>query len=122
MLFAQILHDRVQQGIYGTTPIEIEIGARAVKHLNREISEPQRAGTESNIWAVVALGYSGRVASLRPGLQYPRQSFLRELQSIHIYCRMEIVAEHVLGLIKMVNLIGGLHKVKTPGMAQVISL
>jgi hypothetical protein len=122
ILFAQMLHDRVHQGVHSATPIEVEVGANAVEHLNREISESRKAVKESSIWAVVCLAYSGREATLRSGLQYPHQSFLKELQSIHIYCRMEVVVEHVLGLIKMVDMVGGLHNIKTPGIAQMISL
>jgi len=122
VLFAQILYDRVQQGVPHATPIELEIGANAVKHLNREISGPKQAVTDSNIWSVVCLAYSGRAAVLQSRLQHPRQTFLKELQSLHIYSRMEVVVEHVLGLIKMVEHLGGLHKIKTPGIAQVISL
>jgi len=122
MLFAELLHDRVQQGVTQSSPIELEVGTKAVGHLNREISASKSTIRDVHIWAVVALAYSGRVARLRSDLSYPRQSFLKELQSIHIYCRMEVVVEHVLGLIKMVQLRGGLHNVKTLGVSQVISL
>jgi hypothetical protein len=122
IIFAQMLYDRVHQGIHSATPIEVEVGSTAVEHLNREISNPKRVVTESNIWAVVALAYSGRVAVLRSGLQYPHQSFLKELQSIHVYCRMEVVFEHVVGLIKMIEMVGGLQNISTPGIAQMISL
>ena len=122
MLFAVMVHDRVQQGISRQPPAEIMVGMEAVSHLNREISDPDRALSDSNIWTVLTLAYSGREDRLRSSRDYPRQSFLRELQSIHIYCKMEIVIEHVFGLIKMIELLGGLYKIKTPGIAQVISL
>jgi len=122
ILFAQMLHDRVNQGVHTASPFEVEVGANAVEHLNNELSDPKNAVKDSSIWAVVCLAYSGREAVIRSGVQYPHQSFLKELQSIHIYCRMEVVVEHVLGLIKMVDLAGGLHNIKTPGIAQMISL
>lgn len=122
VLFAQMLYDRVQQGVPNATAMENEIGAMAVKHLNREISDSTQSIRDSSIWAVVCLAYSGRVAMLQPRLQHPRQTFLKELQSLHIYSRMEIVVEHILGLIKMIEHMGGFHKIKTPGIAQMISL
>lgn len=122
LIFAQMLYDRVHHGAHSATPIEVDIGATAVEHLNLEISHPGSVVNESSIWAVVCLAYSGREAVLRSGLQYPHQSFLKELQSIHVYCRMEIVLEHVLGLIKMIEVAGGLQNIRTHGMAQMISL
>ena len=122
IIFAQMLYDRVHQGVHSATPIEVEIGSTAVEHLNREISDPKHLVSESNIWAVVALAYSGRVAVLRSGLKYPHQSFLKELQSIHVYCRMEVVFEHVIGLRMMIEKVGGLQNINTPGIAQMISL
>ncbi|OAP57591.1 hypothetical protein AYL99_08329 [Fonsecaea erecta] len=121
MIFAVMVHDRIQQGISNPTATELMVGTEAIRHLNRELSDPKGALTDSNIWAVLVLAYSGREDRTRSGQSYPRQSFLRELQSIHIYLRMEIVIEHVLGLIKMVELLGDLRKIKTPGIAPIVS-
>ncbi|OQV03891.1 hypothetical protein CLAIMM_08871 [Cladophialophora immunda] len=123
MIFAVMVHDRIQQGISNPTATELVVGTEAIRHLNQEISNPNpdRALSDSNIWAVLVLAYSGREDRIRSGQSYPRQSFLRELQSIHIYLKMEIVIEHVLGLIKMMELLGDLQKIKTPGIAPVVS-
>ncbi|OAG39565.1 hypothetical protein AYO21_06209 [Fonsecaea monophora] len=124
MMFAVMVHDRIQQGISEPNTTELLVGTEAIRHLNREISDPnpERALSDSNIWAVLVLAYSGREDRIRRGQSYPRQSFLRELQSIHIYLKMEIVIEHVLGLIKMMELLGPLSKIKTHGIATVVSL
>ncbi|EXJ70312.1 uncharacterized protein A1O5_06380 [Cladophialophora psammophila CBS 110553] len=123
MIFAVMVHDRIQQGISNPTATELMVGTEAIRLLNQEISDPdpKRALSDSNIWAVLVLAYSGREDRIRSGQSYPRQSFLRELQSIHIYLKMEIVIEHVLGLIKMMELLGDLHKIRTPGIAPVVS-
>ena len=122
VIFAEMIHTRVLRGLPRGSAFELEVGTRAIQHVSYEMRDPNRAVMDSNIWAVVALGYSGKEARLRTGQKYPRQSFLKELQSLHIYCKMEIIPEHVYGLIKLIGLLGGLHKIKTPGMAQVISL
>ncbi|EXJ64630.1 hypothetical protein A1O7_00967 [Cladophialophora yegresii CBS 114405] len=123
MMFAVMVHDRIQQGISNPTATELMVGTEAIRHLNKEISspDPDRALSDSNIWAVLVLAYSGREDNLRSAQSYPRQSFLRELQSIHIYLKMDIVIEHVLGLVKMMELLGDLRKIKTPGVAQTVS-
>jgi hypothetical protein len=121
MIFAEMIHTRVRSGNPTRSPWEFEVGARAVASISQEMRNPARARLDSSIWVVVILGFAGRVAPLRPGPKYPRQSFLKELQDLHIYCKMEIVLEHVLGLIKLVDLIGGLQNVRTPGMGQIIS-
>ena len=122
MIFAEMLHTRVQSGNSQRSPLEFEIGARAIHFISHDMRNPDRARLDSSIWAVVILGFAGKEAPLRIGSKYPRQSFLKELQDLHIYCKMEVVLEHVLGLIRLVELIGGLQNVKTPGMAQTISL
>ena len=121
MIFAEMIHTRVQSGNTLRSPWEFEIGARAIRLISQEMRNPVRARLDSSIWVVVILGFAGKEAPLRTGPKYPRQSFLKELQDLHIYCKMEIVLEHVLGLIRLVELIGGLQNVKTPGMAQIIS-
>ena len=122
VIVAEMIHTRVLRGVSQGSTFELEVGTRAITHISYEMRDPNRAVKDSNIWAVLALGYSGKTARLRTGQKYPRQSFLKELQSLHIYCRMELIPEHIYGLIKLIELLGGLHKVKTPGMAQVISL
>ena len=122
MMVGESMYSRAQKRNPRSSPIELEVGARAVQYLSQEMRDPVRAVSDANIWAVLTLGYSGKIAPSRVGPKYPRQSFLKELQSIHIYCRMEIVYAHVLGLMKLVELLGGIHNIKTPGMAQVLSL
>lgn len=122
MLFAEMIHARVKSGNSLRSPWEFEVGTRATQLISHEMRNPARARLDSSIWAVVLLGFSGKEAPLRTGPKYPRQSFLKELQDLHIYCKMEIVLEHVLGLVRLIELVGGLQNVKTPGMAQIISL
>ena len=122
VILAEMIHTRVIRGQSRGSALELEVGTRAISHISYEMRDPKRAVTDLNIWAVLALGFSGKEARLRTGPKYPRQSFLKELQSLHIYCKMELIPEHVYGLIKLIQLLGGLHKIKMPGMAQVISL
>ena len=75
-----------------------------------------------SIWAVVVPAYSGREDKLRSGHDYPSQCSMRDLQSIHIYLKMDIVIEHVLGLVKMMALLGDLRRIKAPGIAQTVSI
>jgi len=121
LIFGELLYTRVKRGVARATPLEVEIGARAVQHISREIGDPTRAVTDETVCAVVILGYSGRVAAPRPRPEYPRQSSLRKLQSLDVYCKMEIVMHHVQGLVQMVEVMGGVQKLKTPGMAQLLS-
>src|SRR3982751_450212 len=83
VIFAEIIHTRALRGLPQRSTFELEIGTRAIQHVSHEMRDPNRAVLDTNIWAVVALGYSGEEAPLRTG-KYPRQSFLKELQSLHI--------------------------------------
>jgi hypothetical protein len=109
------------RGIPEPSPIELEIGSKAIQLVSQELRDPKRALSDTNIWAVLNLAYTGAKEPLRVG-KYPRQSFLKELQSIHIYCKLVVEVAHIVGLIKILNLLGGLDKIKIPGTAATISL
>lgn len=101
--------------------IHLSIQNRAVSLLSQQMADPRKATHESNIWAVVAMGYASDLGPIRLG-KVPQQSFLKELQSLHIYGRYQINQIHLRGLIQLVTLIGGIQNLKTTGMAAVISL
>ncbi|EXJ62207.1 hypothetical protein A1O7_02640 [Cladophialophora yegresii CBS 114405] len=119
MMSAAMLFMRVAQKSERNYMLELQVNATAVRLLSEQMRNPQTAATEANIWAVVALGYSGYVGEIRTG-KCPRQSFLKELQSLHIYGRLVINKVHVAGLMQLVQMLGGVDKITTPGMAQVI--
>ena len=121
MVHSEMIFARAAQGIPDPSPLELEIGAKAIQLVSQDIRDPKRALSDANIWAVLNLGYTGAKEPLRVG-RYPRQSFLKELQSIHIYCKLVVEVAHIIGLIKIVNLLGGLDKIKVPGTAATISL
>ena len=121
MMKASMMYTRVARNDASNYILELTVGAKAVELLNKELCRPDTAVTEAILWAVVALGYTDSVGELRSGKR-PRQSFLRELQSLHIYGRLAINPTHVEGLGKLLQIIGGIEKIKTPGMAQVMSL
>jgi hypothetical protein len=102
-------------------PMEILVEARSIELLSQEMANLDTALTEANIVAIVACGYCGKVYPMRRG-KLPRQSFMRELQDLNIYGRMVIVEAHVLGLQKLLLMLGGLYNLKTPGLSQLISL
>jgi hypothetical protein len=102
-------------------PMELVVESRSIELLSQQMAHMDTAATEANIIAIVACGYCGLVYPMRSG-RLPRQSFLKELQDLNIYGRMVIVEAHVLGLQKLVPMLGGLYNLKTPGLAQLISL
>lgn len=100
--------------------LELHTGTKAIQLLSEQMSHPETAATEANIWSVVVLGYCESERELRKG-KCPSQSFLKELQSLHIYGRLEVNKAHLQGLIQLVQMLGGLDKIRTPGIAQTIS-
>lgn len=121
MMTAAMLFMRVANNSERLYMLELQAGTKAVQLLSEQMSNPATAATEANIWSVVALGYSGYIGELRKG-RCPRQSFLKELQSLHVYGRLVINKAHVSGLMQLVQILGGVDKIKTPGMAQVMCL
>lgn len=122
MISAAMIFERTsRQPDADEAAVHLAITNRAVGLLSQQMSDPTIATQEANIWAVVALGYSATVGPVRTG-KLPQQSFLRELQSLHIYGRLRINQIHLAGLIQLVQMIGGPQNLKTPGMAGVMSL
>lgn len=120
MMKAAMMYTRVARNDSSNYLLELTVGAKAVELLNKELSSPDTVVTDAILWAVFALGYTDSVSEVRTGKR-PRQSFLRELQSLHIYGRQAINPAHVGGLSKLLQIIGGVGKIRTPGMAQVMS-
>ncbi|KIW70544.1 hypothetical protein PV04_02803 [Phialophora macrospora] len=120
MMASAMLVTRVAQKSDRHYMLELQTNATAVRLLSEQMRHPPTAATEANIWAVVALGYASVVGDIRTG-KCPRQSFLKELQSLHVYGRLVVNKIHVAGLMQLVQMLGGIDKITTPGMAQVIS-
>ena len=122
MIFAEMVHMRVKIG--SSLEIYLGIGSRRSGYTPNQPRDA-RSGTSAPRLKHMGCGNSrfrrksGACTSWTP--KYPRQSFLKELQDLHIYCKMEIVREHVQGLMKLIALVGGLQNVKIQ-VAQIISL
>ena len=100
---------------------EVALEARAIELLSQQMASLDTAPTETNITAILPCAYCGEVYPMRRG-RLPRQSYLRELQDLHVYGRMVVVEAHVLGLSRLIPMMGGLYALKTAGLAQLISL
>ena len=100
--------------------VEALVEARSIELLNQRMANINTALTETNITAIVACGYCGKVYPMRRG-RLPRQSFLKELQDLNVYGRMVVVEAHVQGLSKLVPMLGGIYNLKTPGLSQLLS-
>jgi hypothetical protein len=123
LLFTSMIRDRMNRGIDEPSSIELNVGAHAVRCLNKTLSSSEQDRVSDYvIWATLGLAYHGRAKLLRSADVFPRQSFLKELQDIHFYLRMELVVEHIVGLIAMIKSLGGLHQINIPGIASTICL
>ena len=121
MIAAAMRFFRVSRNDTKIPQLEVAVEARSIELLSQQMASLDTALTETNIVAIVACGYCGRVYPMRRG-RIPRQSYLKELQDLNVYGRMVVVEAHVLGLAKLVPMLGGIYSLKTPGLAQLISL
>ena len=121
MIAAAMRFTRIARNDLNIPAAEVLVEARSIELLSQEMASVETALTETNIVAIVACGYCGKVYPMRSG-RLPRQSFLKELQDLNIYGRMVIVDAHVSGLKKLVPMLGGIYNLRTPGLAQLISL
>jgi hypothetical protein len=121
MAAAAMRFTRIAKGDALIPQSEMLVEARSIELLSEQMSNALTAVTETNIIAIVACGYCGRVYPMRKG-RLPRQSFLRELQDLNIYGRMVVVDAHVAGLQQLIPLLGGVYNLRTPGLSQLIAL
>lgn len=121
MIAAAMRFARTARNNVIVSPAELLVEARSIELLSQKMAHLETALTETNIVAIIACGYCGKVYPMRKG-RLPRQSFLKELQDLNIYGRMVVVNAHVVGLMKLVPMMGGIYSLKTPGLAQLISL
>jgi hypothetical protein len=121
MVAAAMRFTRIAMGETAMSQLEKIVEARTITMLSQEMASQETALAEANIIAIIACGYCGETYPLRTG-RLPRQSVLRELQDLNIYGRMVVVDAHVRGLKTIISILGGLQRLKTPGLAQLISL
>lgn len=118
---AGMIFHRATRNIEAVSSMELYVTTNAVRLLSENMSDASIATQESNIWAVFALGNMGAVSQVRTG-KLPQQSFLKELQFLHVVGRTRINQVHLQGMIRLISMIGGPQNLKTPGMASMMSL
>lgn len=121
IMSAAMMFNRASRNLESASATELYVTTKAVQRLSERMADAQVAIQESNIWAVFTLGTLGAVSQVRTG-KLPQQSFLKELQSLHVVGRLQINLVHVQGLFQLMSMIGGPSKLKTPGMASMFSL
>jgi hypothetical protein len=84
--------------------------------------DPVEACKDINIFAISALSKGGQFKKMDVSLKTPKQGPLRSLQSINSFGLTESNPLHFDGLSKLMELKGGLGKIKMPGLAALISL
>lgn len=109
------------EGALPPSSLELHVTSHALSCLRQQMSHPVTAVHEANLWAVIVLAYRGSALPIRSG-KLPRQSFLKELQELNVYGRMRTDDAHKQGLISLLQLHGGVEKLKTPGIASSITL
>lgn len=92
----------------------------AVSLINEQMLDPTRASSDQNLLAVLGLAVHGQ-DTLPAHRKTPKQGPLRDLQGLELYSSMKTVPLHFNGLALLVELRGGLEKVKLPGIAAIIS-
>ncbi|KAJ6008887.1 hypothetical protein N7499_001066 [Penicillium canescens] len=96
--------------------------AEIVRRLNIAIKDPAEACKDTNIFAVVALAKTGTVQKVEVPRKTPKQGPLKSLQLLNLLALSEIDPVHLDGLLKLIELKGGLEKIEIPGLAALISL
>ncbi|KAL2861794.1 hypothetical protein BJX68DRAFT_251642 [Aspergillus pseudodeflectus] len=92
----------------------------SISKINTALQDPSLAVTDEIILSVLCLATNDS-PDLRDIKHSPFQPTLRSLQWLDIYARLSPNPIHQAGLLRLVELRGGLYKLKLPGLAAVIS-
>jgi hypothetical protein len=118
---ANIAHTRARLGDSGTkSPLEATLASKAVKVLNEQMSDHRIVATVGNIWAIACLANFSELEQLRKG-QVPRQSPLRELQTLQILGRTLNSRKQFRGFLQLIRLAGGLEAIQNHAIAAILS-
>ena len=130
MIYGAFSHRLVSQRNAGLSPTQQEyiLGLKAESQTIQQINAVLRRGNfsrsehEALILSVLCMATNTRdeTAWLRKGFT-PFQAPLQKLQCLDIYGMIALHSIHALGLIRLVQLRGGLEELTTPGLAATIS-
>lgn len=96
--------------------------AEIVRRMSIAMKDPIEACKDVNIFAIVVLAKTEMSHRVEIPLKTPKQGPLRSLQLLNVLALSEIDPIHFEGLSKLIELKGGLEKIKIPGLAALISL
>jgi len=119
-MYGAATYAQVQKGILEPSK-DVQIAyTDAIHELNEEMKDPLNACSDENMLAVVIMGNNMMAATPRKG-KLPNQAPLKGLQSLDVYGRLSMVPIHVMGLIKLIEMRGGLQNIQMEGLAATIS-
>lgn len=96
---------------------------KIIKSLNERMQIADTACSDANILCVSGLAvYGGPQEKPSTRTRWPTQGPLMNLNGAGVYGQLRSMAEHVDGLDLLIKMRGGLKKIKTPGMAAMLSL
>ncbi|GAD92698.1 conserved hypothetical protein [Paecilomyces variotii No. 5] len=93
----------------------------AIRRLNSIISDPSRALNDEIILAIMTVAFSRYENTTIPPSWRAHLSPFRRLQWLDVYCSLDLDQVHILGLLQVVHLKGGLHQIKMEGLAETLS-
>lgn len=109
------------RGQWKQSELLLSTHSRALKAMSREMENPVRACSDSNILAVWGLAAHGWEKFLPPNHKVPNQGRMRFLQSLDRYSLMKFVPQHLDGLDVLIHMRGGIDRITSEGIAALIS-
>lgn len=96
--------------------------AEAIKHLNKMVTDPKLAVCDETLMAVLCMAFNRVDYTRWQDNDIEFQVPLRSLQWLDVYGSLSLNDQHVKGLMALVNLRGGLQRIKMSGLAETLSL
>ena len=98
----------------------------SIARINKALRKPHSVVTDAVIVSVLTMAANAWDLTLegfqkRPGPRPIFEPLLKSLQWLDLYGLLSVHPIHAAGLVKLVNLRGGLHNIHTPGLAATVS-
>ena len=122
-LFGADIHMRALRGTLDQPTADFRAVHRAaVLSLNAAMADPQTMCADETILSLLILGHAASRPLPEDCIQSPAQGSLRVLQGLDIFSTLEPLPDRVRGLLRLLQMKGGVNHIRLPGLREMLSL
>lgn len=122
-LFGADIHMRALPREFAQPTVTFQAVHRAAaQSLNAAIADPKTMCSDETILSLLILGHAEAKPTPDGWAKSPAQASLRVLQELDIFGALAPIPDRVQGLLKLIQMKGGIIHIKLPGLREMLSL